>query len=94
MSDPKQINVVISGKVQGVFFRDFVKEKADELSIVGYAENTQNDCVYVVAQGKEGDLNKFIERLHQGSQHSNVLRVGVEWVEKKGIYSDFKSVYK
>lgn len=53
----KHISILISGKVQGVFFRASAKEKADELGIKGFARNQPDGRVYIEA---EGDSEKLI----------------------------------
>ncbi|MBU2560934.1 MAG: acylphosphatase [Nanoarchaeota archaeon] len=56
----KRVRMVIKGKVQGVFFRDFAKQNANKLGIVGYAKNLKNGCLEIVAQGEEKKLNDYI----------------------------------
>ncbi|NQU79566.1 acylphosphatase [Candidatus Woesearchaeota archaeon] len=56
--------ILIKGKVQGVCFRDFVKQNANKLGIYGYVHNLRNGCVEVIASGKKSDLDK-LKRLCQ-----------------------------
>ena len=61
----KSIKLIISGKVQGVFFRANVINKAVELGLKGYAKNLSNGTVEVIAQGDEekiSELVNFIKR--------------------------------
>lgn len=85
----KEIKATVSGKVQGVFFRQFVKSTAEFFSIVGEVLNREDGTVFVVAQGDEETLKSFIRALWQGSRASEVQDVSVEWGEVEEQYNDF-----
>ncbi|MFC1651628.1 acylphosphatase [Patescibacteria group bacterium] len=74
----KTIKITIKGKVQGVSFRQFVKDSADKLGITGTAENLYNNSVEVFATEEEDDLNEFIKKLRIGPPAAEV-----ESIEKK-----------
>ncbi|MBL7746807.1 MAG: acylphosphatase [Chitinophagaceae bacterium] len=50
------ISIIVSGKVQGVFYRQSTKEKALELGITGYVKNLPDGSVYVIATGTDEQL--------------------------------------
>lgn len=77
----KQIKLKVSGKVQGVFYRDAIRRKAEELGLNGFAHNEEDGTVTVVAQGPETDLIKLLEASWQGSPSSKVANVAEEWHE-------------
>ena len=79
----KSIHLIISGKVQGVFFRDSARRKANELGLVGYAKNLSNGTVQVVAQGDENKLNELIEFIKNNPGHSKVKEVKINHKELK-----------
>lgn len=79
MDDTKEIEAFVSGKVQGVFFRDFVAKKASALYITGFVENTPQGSVRVVAQGREDKLTTLIEYLRKGPFGARILNVEVTW---------------
>ena len=54
-------HLIVSGRVQGVFFRANVRSKANELSLKGYAKNLENGNVEVVAQGDEEKIKELID---------------------------------
>ena len=62
----KHFSIRLSGKVQGVFFRAFVKEKAEELDIAGFVRNESNGDVYVEAEGEADVLETFVNWCKQG----------------------------
>lgn len=89
----KEIEAIVSGRVQGVNFRNFVKQKASNLWISGYVENIPDFKVRVVAQGKEEDLEKLIEHLHKGPFNAKVSFVDVSWKDPESKYSGFVAKY-
>ena len=75
----KEILCTVSGNVQGVFFRQFISEKARQFDIAGTAENMPDGTVEVVAQGKEPDLRAFLDFVYSGSEGAEVESVNVQW---------------
>ena len=65
----------VSGKVQGVFFRDSTRKKAEALGITGHAINLEDGRVEVLACGGEQALAELERWLHHGSDQANVRRV-------------------
>ncbi len=59
-------HLIISGRVQGVFFRANVRNKANELGLKGYAKNLENGNVEVVAEGKEEKLRELLAFIKKG----------------------------
>ncbi|MBS3114730.1 acylphosphatase [Candidatus Woesearchaeota archaeon] len=62
----KCFHLIVSGRVQGVFFRANVGNKANELGLKGYAKNLENGNVEVVAEGDEEKLKELIEFMRKG----------------------------
>lgn len=84
-----EIDCIISGKVQGVLYRDYVRRKARALRLFGIVENLPDGTVHVFAQGAESGLKKLIEDLHVGSIFSKVSEVKVLWSKGDPKYIDF-----
>ncbi|MFN3188196.1 MAG: acylphosphatase [Candidatus Paceibacteria bacterium] len=84
-----EMHGTITGKVQGVRYRDFVQVSAGTLGVVGYVENRLDGTVLVVAQGWPEVLKEFVEYLHEGSLQAEVEGVAVEWRSVSGNYEDF-----
>ena len=57
----KCVHLIVSGRVQGVFFRDNTRKKAIELGLNGYAKNLPDGNVEIVAEGSEDRINELIE---------------------------------
>ncbi|MHA1982905.1 MAG: acylphosphatase [Candidatus Hodarchaeales archaeon] len=79
----KKVRLIISGRVQGVFFRQYVYDQARKLgSITGFVRNLYSGEVEVVAFHKDRKILKELIRLcHLGSQNSSVSDINEEWVE-------------
>ncbi|MBU1000228.1 acylphosphatase [Patescibacteria group bacterium] len=60
------LNIKIYGLVQGVFFRATAKEKADSLSITGFAKNMPDGSVFIEVEGEKKNLDKFVKWCHIG----------------------------
>ncbi|HET6725965.1 MAG TPA: acylphosphatase [Gammaproteobacteria bacterium] len=72
---------LVSGMVQGVFFRASTRTEAHRLGIGGYAANLANGCVEVVACGPDDALNELAAWLRHGPPRARVDSVEVEEVE-------------
>ena len=68
----KRINIKVSGKVQGVFFRANTTEQARKLSISGWVANMPDGSVYIEAEGEESQMDLFLDWLRKGPQLSRV----------------------
>lgn len=75
----KEIDCTIHGKVQGVFFRKFIKERADKLGLYGFVQNTEEGTVDVVAQGEEEKLHEFVDLMKNGPVFARITSVDVVW---------------
>ncbi len=85
-----RIHAFISGKVQGVCFRQSTKEKADSLGLSGWAKNLKDGRVEVIAEGEDDKINKFIGFLHVGPEAARVEKVIVKKEECKDEFKQFK----
>jgi len=65
----------VSGRVQGVFYRDTTRQQAEKLQLVGYAKNLTDGRVEVVMCGSEKNVDKLSEWLWTGSEYSSVSDV-------------------
>lgn len=77
----KAVRLYIFGIVQGVFFRNFVKESADKLNLKGYVRNKEDGSVEVWIEGNNEDVEKMIEMCKQGPKHSVIKRLDI--IEEK-----------
>lgn len=68
---------VVTGKVQGVFFRASTQRQAQRLGVTGHARNLADGSVEVVACGSDAAVAQLIEWLHRGPEHARVAGVAV-----------------
>ncbi|HEY4797705.1 MAG TPA: acylphosphatase [Bacteroidia bacterium] len=84
----KHFNITISGKVQGVFYRQSTSEKAKLLNLNGFVCNQPDGSVYAEAEGEESRLQELIEWCRNGPPRARVVNVAYEESELKN-YSGF-----
>lgn len=93
MEDKARARLVIEGRVQGVWFRDSTRRKANELGVYGWVKNRHDGAVEVTAEGASDDVEMLIEWCHKGPPHSIVRRVDVTREEWKGEFDSFDIVF-
>ncbi len=85
MQEKIAIRFLISGKVQGVWFRATTQEKANELGLTGWARNLTDGRVEVLACGELSKINELHEWLKQGPELAKVLEV----VREEAVWEAF-----
>jgi len=90
----KEIHLIVSGRVQGVLFRDYTRRKAKKLGLFGWVKNLPDGTVEIVAQGEEEHLKEFLKKIKRGSLPSKVERVNVEWREPRNTFESFEMILK
>lgn len=81
--------IVISGRVQGVFYRAWTRNTAKSLQLNGWVRNTGDGKVEAFFVGKKKNIEEMIEKCKDGSKYSDVKIVKTRW-EKVEKYSDFE----
>jgi acylphosphatase len=89
----KHINIKVTGKVQGVFFRASTKAVADQMGVKGLVKNEKDGSVYIEAEADATTLEMFLEWCNEGPDKSKVESVEVEDGEFKN-YRNFEVVKK
>jgi len=85
----KRYHLTIKGRVQGVFYRAFVKDRADSLGLKGWVRNLPDGNVEAVAEGEEKDLKVLIEECRVGPPLARVESVDVVEEPFKGEFMRF-----
>jgi acylphosphatase len=85
----KRIKLVVSGKVQGVFYRNFAKVEAEKLGIKGYAKNKSDGTVEIVAEGTEEALKELTKKCWKGPIMAFVKNVEVKEAERDEKFEGF-----
>jgi acylphosphatase len=85
------VHVRVSGRVQGVFFRAFTKEKATEFGIKGWVRNIPGGGVEAVLEGERQKVGEMLGLLKAGPEGAMVLGIELSEIKCKG-YEDFKII--
>lgn len=80
-----RMTAIVSGHVQGVGYRAFVRSQATDLLIAGQVENLPDGRVEVIAEGLRGDIELLLVRMRTGPAHSAVSAIDVEWGQPGGM---------
>lgn len=89
----KHLDILITGKVQGVFYRDTAKAVADQLGVKGKVMNQNDGTVFIEAEGDDFSLELFLEFCHKGSDKAEVEKVETSEGELKN-YRNFEVIRK
>jgi acylphosphatase len=93
MTEMASLRAIVRGRVQGVFYRAFVQERAVQLHLAGFVRNLHGGTVEVDAEGEKQSLEKLVGYLQAGPPGSRVDSVATEWASYTGNYRDFKVSY-
>ncbi len=85
-----QVHLLISGFVQGVGYREFVRSNANKMRLTGWVRNLPDRRVEVVAQGEEKTLQELIKVCSRGPFLSEIKSVSVDWEGSDENFSNFE----
>ena len=83
----------VYGRVQGVGYRYFVKEKSQSLGIFGYVKNLEDGTVEILAQGREENLQKLIGELKKGPFLARVDKLDIVFRKPIHRFNIFKIIH-
>ena len=83
----KHCNILVSGKVQGVFYRQSTLNIAKQFGIKGFVRNEPNGNVFIEAEGNDEQLSKLIEWCKKGPSRAVVSEVKFTDGELKKFFS-------
>jgi acylphosphatase len=88
-----QAHVIVSGLVQGVFFRSTCRDEARQVGVTGWVRNLENDRVEAVFEGEKDAVSKMVQWCNKGPPGARVNLVDVEWGEYTGRFNSFNITY-
>tara|TARA_B100000959_G_C14949515_1_gene611311 strand:- start:915 stop:1196 length:282 start_codon:yes stop_codon:yes gene_type:complete len=88
-----RVHVYISGKVQGVFFRSYTKDKAQKEGLNGWVKNLTDGRVEIVLEGNKEKCEEMLQWCHKGSPSSKVENVEIYWDKPTNNYKHFNVRY-
>ncbi len=83
----KYTRIIISGKVQGIGFREFIRKKSD--GVVGYARNLKGGDVEIIAAGTPEAIANLVKECRKGPLLAKVSDVKVEEIELNDEFEYF-----
>lgn len=93
MEEKVRASVIISGRVQGVFFRAETQRAAERIGVHGWVRNQPDGTVAAVFEGLKQRVDQAIEWCWQGSPMSSVTDVAVQWESPSGQHDSFDITY-
>ncbi len=88
-SGGRHVKVVVSGIVQGVFFRASAQREAARLGVSGFVKNQPDGSVYIEAEGSDEQLEAFITWCRHGPEMARVDQCAVNSGKLQG-FKDFE----
>jgi acylphosphatase len=88
-----QLQIVVTGKVQGVGYRYFAQMKAVQFGITGWVKNRSDGAVEMVTTGTKENLDLFIEEIRRGNPFSTVDQIEINEVSTVEKYQSFTIKY-
>ena len=85
--------MLVSGIVQGVFFRSATKRKADAAGVKGWVRNLPDGRVEAVFEGEENAVNALVEFCRHGPRGAAVTNVDLTWEGYTGEFREFETRY-
>lgn len=83
--------IIVKGKVQGVFYRDFARKQATELKLEGTIQNSNDGTVVINVCGPRDKIEDFIDTLYEGTPKSRVDELIEEPLSPN---RDFRGVFR
>jgi len=85
-------HIIVLGFVQGVGFRRFIKNKAQNLGLTGYVKNLPDGRVEVLAQGSKEKIEELVKVTEKGNWFSDIKDVVVDWEKEVVNFSEFSII--
>lgn len=89
----QRAHLFVSGRVQGVFFRQAFKVVARKNNVFGWVRNLQDGRVEAVLEGDDDSISHVIEWCHAGPANARVDDVNIKDEDYTGEYSKFEVLY-
>ena len=93
MKDKVRAHAIISGRVQGVFFRMETKQAADRLGVFGWVRNRRDGTVEALFEGDRDRVDAVVEWCKEGPGHAQVSDIKLDWEDYAGEFSGFDITY-
>ena len=85
--------MIVSGRVQGVFFRQNTLNKAKELGVLGWVKNLPDGRVEAVLEGEKEKVERMVDWVKKGPASASVEKVEIDWQDYRGELKSFQLRY-
>ncbi len=85
--------VLVSGRVQGVFFRSETQNEAIKQGLTGWVQNLSDGRVEAVLEGEKEKVDKLIKFCRQGPRGAIVTDIEIKWENYTGEFREFRIRY-
>ncbi|MCI1856600.1 MAG: acylphosphatase [Sporolactobacillus sp.] len=89
----KCVHLIVEGLVQGVGFRFFTWQTAQQLGVLGWVRNRDDGAVEIRAEGSESSIDRFVKIIKKGNPYSRVERANVRPYDSPEHFSSFEIRY-
>ena len=86
-------HVFVSGRVQGIFFRQNTKQKAESHGVTGWVRNLPDGRVEAIFEGEEEDVKALVDFCRKGPRGAVITNVDVTFERFAGEFRNFKVTY-
>jgi len=93
MEEKIRAHIIVSGRVQGVYFREQTRKGAKKLSVSGWIKNLEDGRVEAIFEGEKEKVEKIVNWARRGPFFAKVNDLEIEWGEYQGEFESFEIVY-
>jgi acylphosphatase len=86
-------HILVSGRVQGVFFRQSIQQKAQSFGAKGWVKNLPDGRVEAVFEGEENAIKMLVDFSRKGPKGALVTDFSLDWESFNGEFEDFEIAY-
>ena len=86
----KRLQLLVRGRVHGVYFRATAQREAKQLGLTGWVKNRSDGAVEMVVEGEEDRVKDFLAWAQSGPSTARVDNVETRWRSYTGEYSGFR----
>lgn len=85
-----RVSIRVTGRVQGVWYRQSTKKTAEQHGVFGWVRNNPDGSVSAVFEGQQHAVQTLIDWCRQGPPAARVTELELEWQPPSGEFSDFQ----
>ncbi len=90
MAEKLRAHILVSGRVQGVFFRNSTRKKAQALGVTGWVRNRPDGQVEAVFEGEEEKVRELVDWAREGPAWAKVDKLNISWENYRGEFEGFE----